>query len=76
MTETDKSHFLSLVRRSRERAEYARTLAETLRDPDARQMMFETAERYEKLARRLLEQRTPPSAALLGQSELNQELES
>jgi len=53
MTETDKSHFLFLARKMRERAEEARTLAEEFRDPQARRMMFEIAERYEKLAQRL-----------------------
>jgi hypothetical protein len=37
----------------RERAEAARTMAETLNDLGARRMIFEIAERYEKLAWRL-----------------------
>jgi hypothetical protein len=37
----------------RERAEAARTMAETLNDLEARRMIFEIAERYEKLAWRL-----------------------
>jgi len=53
MTETNKSHFMFLARKMRERAEEARTLAEEFRDPQARRMMFEIAERYEKLAQRL-----------------------
>ena len=53
MMENDKIHFLFLARKMRERAEEARTLAERFRDPEARRMMFEVAERYEKLAQRL-----------------------
>jgi hypothetical protein len=53
MTETDKTHFLFLARKSRERAEKALGTAETFRDPDARRMMFGIAERYQKLAARL-----------------------
>jgi hypothetical protein len=53
MTETDKSHFLFLARKLRERAEEALTLAKTFGDPGARRMMFEIAERYERLAQRL-----------------------
>jgi len=53
MTETDKSHFLFLVRKLRERAEEALTLADTFRDPETKRMMLEIAERYEKLAQRL-----------------------
>jgi uncharacterized protein (DUF927 family) len=53
MTETNKSHFLFLARKLRERAEEALTLAETFHDVEARRMMFEVAERYEKLALRL-----------------------
>ena len=53
MTETNKSHFLFLVRKLRERGEEALTLAETFRDPEAKRMMLEVAERYEKLAQRL-----------------------
>ena len=49
MTETDKSHFLFLARKLRERAEEALALAETFRDAEARRMMFEVAELYEKL---------------------------
>jgi len=51
--ETDKSHFLFLARKMRERAEEAQTLAEGFRDREARRMMFEIAQRYEKLAKRL-----------------------
>ena len=53
MTENGNGHFLVLVRKLRDRAEEARTLAEGFRDPEARRMMFEIAERYEKLAKRL-----------------------
>ena len=53
MTETDKSHFLFLIRKLRERAEEALTLADTFRDPETKRMMLEIAERYEKLAQRL-----------------------
>jgi hypothetical protein len=53
MTETDKSHFLFLARKLRERGEEALTLADTFRDPEARQMMLEVAERYQKLAQRI-----------------------
>jgi transcriptional regulator with AAA-type ATPase domain len=53
MTETNKSHFLFLARKLRERAEEALTLAETFHDVEARRMMFEVAERYQKLAQRL-----------------------
>jgi hypothetical protein len=53
MMETEKSHFLSLARKLRERAEEALVMAEAFRDPEARQMMFEVAERYEKLALRV-----------------------
>ena len=53
MTETDKSHFLFLSRKMRERAEEARTMAKAFRDPEARRMMSEVAERYETLAKRL-----------------------
>jgi hypothetical protein len=53
MTETNKSHILFLARRMRERAEEARTLADTFRDSEARRMTLEVAERYEQLAQRL-----------------------
>ena len=53
MTETDNGHFRFLTSKLRDRAEEARTLAEGFRDPEARRMMFEIAERYEKLAQRL-----------------------
>jgi hypothetical protein len=53
MTEIDKTHLLFMARKMRERAEEALTLAKTFRDPEARRMMFEVAERYEKLAQRL-----------------------
>jgi len=53
MTENGNGHFLLLARKLRDRAEEARTLAEEFRDPEARRMMFEIAERYEKLAKRL-----------------------
>jgi hypothetical protein len=35
-----------LARRLRERGEEALSIAETFRDPEARRMMFEIAERY------------------------------
>ena len=53
MPERDKTHFLFLARQLRERAEEALTLAEGFRDPEARRMMREIAERYEKLAKRI-----------------------
>jgi len=53
MTETDKRRFLFLARKMRDRAEEALIMAKTFRDPEARRMMFEVAERYEKLAQRL-----------------------
>jgi hypothetical protein len=53
MTETDNRQFLFLARKLRERAEETLTLAEGFRDPGARRMMLEIAERYEKLAQRL-----------------------
>jgi hypothetical protein len=53
MTETDKSRFLFLARKMRARAEEALIMGKTFRDPEARRMMFEVAERYEKLAQRL-----------------------
>jgi hypothetical protein len=53
MTETNNRHFLFLARKLRERAEEALTLAETFRDPEARRMMLEVAERYQKLAQRI-----------------------
>jgi len=37
----------------RERGEEALVIAETFLDPEARRMMLEIAERYEKLAQRL-----------------------
>ena len=51
MTENGNGHFLLLARKLRDRAEEARTLAEEFRDPEARRMMLEIAERYEKLVR-------------------------
>ena len=51
MPETSKLHILA--RNMRERAEEALILGETFRDPEARRMMFEIAERYQKLAARL-----------------------
>jgi len=53
MTETDKRHFLFLAHKLRERAEEASTLAGAFRDPEARRMMLEVAENYEKLAQRM-----------------------
>jgi len=53
MTETNKSHILFLARKMQERAEEARTLADTFRDSEARRMTLEVAERYEELAQRL-----------------------
>lgn len=44
---------LSLAREARERAEEALTLAETFRDAEARRIMREVAENYEKLAEKL-----------------------
>jgi hypothetical protein len=49
----EKTDFSFLVRRLRERAEEALTIAENFRDPEARRMMLEIAERYQKLAARL-----------------------
>jgi DNA-binding ferritin-like protein len=37
----------------RDRAEEAKTMSDTFRDPEARRMMLEIMERYEKLAWRL-----------------------
>jgi len=51
MTET--ADFSFLARKLRERAEEALLIAETFHDPEARRMMFEVAERYQKLADRL-----------------------
>jgi hypothetical protein len=53
MMETEKSHFLSMARKLRERSQEALVMAETFSDPEARQMMLEVAERYKKLAQRL-----------------------
>jgi len=53
MMQTDKSHFLFLAHKLRERGEEALVIAETFLDPEARRMMLEIAERYEKLAQRL-----------------------
>jgi hypothetical protein len=44
---------LSLAMEARERAEEALTLAETFRDAEARRIMREVAENYEKLAEKL-----------------------
>jgi hypothetical protein len=49
MSETDKSHFLLLVQKMRERAEEARWI----QGPGSSSDMFEIAERYEKLASRI-----------------------
>jgi hypothetical protein len=51
MSEAGK--LLVLARKMRERGEEALTMAENFRDPEARRMMLEIAERYEKLARQL-----------------------
>jgi hypothetical protein len=51
MTESGK--FLLQARKLRERGEEALTMAENFRDPEAKRMMLEIAERYEKLAARL-----------------------
>ena len=53
MMETEKSHFLFMARKLRERSDEALAMAETFRDAEARQMMLEVAERYKKLAQRL-----------------------
>jgi hypothetical protein len=53
MTETNKKHLLFLIRKLQERAEEASTLAKTFSDPEARRMMSEVAELYEKLAQRM-----------------------
>jgi hypothetical protein len=53
MTESDRTHFLFLARKLRERAKKALGTAETFSDPEARRMMFAIAERYQKLAARL-----------------------
>ena len=53
MTGTNKDHLLALIRKLQERAEEASTLAETFSDPEARRMMFDVAELYEKLAQRM-----------------------
>ena len=53
MPADDRTHFLFLARKLRERAEEALTLAEEFHDPEAGRMMREIAERYEKLAQRL-----------------------
>ena len=49
----DGTHFLLLVRKLRDRAEEASTLAEEFSDPEAKRIMREIAERYEELAQRL-----------------------
>ena len=51
--ERDKTHFLFLARKLRERAEEALTLADDFRDPEARRMILEIAERYKRLAQRI-----------------------
>jgi transcriptional regulator with AAA-type ATPase domain len=53
MSEHDNTHFLFLARKLRERAEEALTLADAFRDPEARRMMLDIAERDERLAQRL-----------------------
>jgi hypothetical protein len=53
MTETDRTDFEFMARKMRERAQEALVMAEAFRDLEARRMMFEVAERYEKLAERL-----------------------
>jgi hypothetical protein len=56
MSEADES-LSFMATRFRDRAEEARTMAGTMADgfhePEARRMMFEIAERYEKLASRI-----------------------
>jgi hypothetical protein len=49
-------NLLVLASHARERAEEALTRAETFQDPEARRIMFEIAERYQKLAQRLEQQ--------------------
>jgi hypothetical protein len=51
MSEADK--FLFMAHKLRERAEEALSLAETFRDPEAKRIMHEIAERYQRLAQRL-----------------------
>ena len=53
MTETDRTHLSFMAWKMRERAQEALAMAKAFRDPEARHMMFEVAERYEKLAERL-----------------------
>jgi hypothetical protein len=53
MPADDRTQFLFLARKLRERAEEALTLAEEFHDPEAARIMREIAERYEKLAQRL-----------------------
>jgi hypothetical protein len=55
MSEADK--FLFMARKLRERAEEALSLAGTFRDPEAKRIMHEIAERYQKLAQRLEHER-------------------
>jgi len=50
---TITERLLSLAREARERAEEALTMAESFSDPEARRMMREVAEGYEKLAERI-----------------------
>jgi hypothetical protein len=52
MSEADES-LSFMAARFRDRAEEARTMADGFHDLEARRMMFEIAERYEKLARRI-----------------------
>jgi hypothetical protein len=70
MTDTDKSHLLFMASKMRERAQEALVMAEAFRDPEARRVMFEVAESYEKLALRLElaggEHRAPLSPTIVG----------
>jgi hypothetical protein len=50
---TEGGKLVGLARRLRERREEALMIAENFRDPEARRMMIEVAERYEKFAARL-----------------------
>ena len=44
----------------RDRADEARAIAETFRDPEARRLMLEIAERYERMVARI-QTRPPPT---------------